>query len=75
MGPFSFVLGLVFMVVVLPVLALFHFLGRSRTQRMLTQEDERILHDIWKMAQKMEKRVVTLETILDNDNPQWRKNS
>ena len=36
-------------------------------------EDEKMLEDIWESAQKMESRINTLETILDDQVPDWRK--
>ncbi|OGQ93445.1 MAG: phage shock protein B [Deltaproteobacteria bacterium RIFOXYA12_FULL_61_11] len=73
MNTFTFVLSLVLLVVVLPIWIVFNYLGKVRSTRMLSREDEAMLGELWQLARKMENRIVTLETILDADNPSWRK--
>ena len=69
---FVFVPTIVFIVVVLPLWLLLHYLTRWRASRGLSTEDERMLADLWKNARRLEERVVTLETILDAEAPGWR---
>ena len=37
------------------------------------KNDEKMLEEIWASAQKMESRINALETILDDQAPDWRK--
>ncbi|MCK5072906.1 MAG: envelope stress response membrane protein PspB [Bacteriovoracaceae bacterium] len=67
MGMFTFVIVLVFMIFVAPVWIFFSYLGKTRSGKMLSNEDEKMLEELWKMAQKMEDRVNTLETIFDSE--------
>jgi len=69
---FFFVPTIVFIVVVLPLWLLLHYLTRWRASRGLSTEDERMLADLWKNARRLEERVATLETILDAEAPGWR---
>jgi phage shock protein B len=69
---FVFVPTIVFIVVVLPLWLLLHYLTRWRASRGLSTEDERMLADLWKNARRLEERVATLETILDAEAPGWR---
>ena len=69
---FVFVPTIVFIVVVLPLWLLLHYLTRWRASRGLSAEDERMLADLWKNARRLEERVATLETILDAEAPGWR---
>ena len=69
---FFFVPAILFIVVVLPIWLLLHFLTRWRASRGLSTEDERMLADLWKNARRLEERVATLETILDAEAPGWR---
>ena len=69
---FFFVPTIVFIVVVLPIWLLLHYLTRWRASRGLSTEDERMLADLWKNARRLEERVATLETILDAEAPGWR---
>jgi len=39
----------------------------------LSREDEKMLEEIWESAQKMESRINALETILDDQAPDWRR--
>ncbi len=49
-----------------------HYLVRWRESKGLSSDDERMLEDLWRAAQRMEKRIETLETILDDQAPGWR---
>ena len=69
---FFFVPAILFLVVVLPIWLLLHYLTRWRASRGLSTEDERMLADLWKNARRLEERVATLETILDAEAPGWR---
>ena len=69
---FFFVPAILFIVVVLPLWLLLHYLTRWRASRGLSTEDERMLADLWKNARRLEERVATLETILDAEAPGWR---
>lgn len=60
-------------VIVLPVWLIMHYVTRWKQTRSLSREDERMLEDLWESAQRMESRVNTLETILDDQLPDWRK--
>ena len=41
--------------------------------KSLSADDERLVDDLWKTAQRLERRVEALETILDKEAPSWRK--
>jgi len=66
------VIAIVFMVVVLPVWLLLHYLTRMKGMRGLKKEDETALEKLWEDAVRMEKRITSLETILDIKHPEWR---
>ncbi|RZV45918.1 MAG: envelope stress response membrane protein PspB, partial [Sphingomonadaceae bacterium] len=38
-----------------------------------SNEDEKMLEELWESAQRMESRINALETILDNEVADWRK--
>jgi len=65
-------LAIVFMVVVLPVWLLLHYLTKMKELRGLSAEDEATLEKLWKSSAAMEERINTLETILDEHHPNWR---
>ena len=65
-------LAIIFMVVVLPVWLLLHYLTKMKALRGLSPEDEAALEKLWKTAAGLEERIKTLETILDQHDPHWR---
>ena len=67
------VFGILFMTVVAPVWIVFHYLYKMRSARGLSTEDETMLSDLWETSRRMEDRIHTLERILDNDSPDWRR--
>ena len=69
---FTFVLGIIFLVVVAPIWIIAHYMTRWRRSRMLSSEDERILGELHEMAGRMEARLAALERALDTEAPGWR---
>jgi phage shock protein B len=69
----SEVLGIVFVSVVLPLVIVLHYVTKWKEAKGLTKEDEKMLEEIWASAKKMESRINALETILDDQAPDWRK--
>ncbi|HXI86346.1 MAG TPA: envelope stress response membrane protein PspB [Parvularculaceae bacterium] len=50
-----------------------HYVTEWRKTKSLSADDERLVDDLWKTAQRLERRVEALETILDKEAPSWRK--
>jgi phage shock protein B len=71
-GVFSFVLGIIFLVIVAPIWIVAHYLTRWRRSRKLSSEDERVLGELYEAARKMEARLAALERVLDAEAPGWR---
>ena len=69
------IIGILFVVVILPILIVFHYITKWKTTKGLSSEDERMLEDLWENAQRMESRINTLETILDKTSADWRKHT
>lgn len=67
-----FVLGIVFLVIVMPVWLVAHYATRWRAARRLSGEDEKALGELWQSARRMETRIEALEKILDSEAPGWR---
>ena len=72
MGGSFFILAIIALTVVAPVWIVFHYATRWRLAKNLTGEDEKLLTDLWRLAEKTEARIKTLERILDADTPDWR---
>ena len=61
------------LVVVAPLVIVFHYITKWRESKGLSREDEKMLEDLWESSQRMESRINSLETILDDVAPEWRK--
>ena len=68
-----FVPTVVFLVIVLPLWLILHYVTRWRAAKGLSTEDEKMLVDLWQSAKSIEGRIASLETILDAEAPNWRR--
>lgn len=60
------------LVIVAPIWIVAHYATRWRSARIMSKEQERVLGDLWELAQGMERRAESLEAILDSEAPGWR---
>jgi len=44
----------------------FHYITLWRKQKTLEPDDERMLEDLWRSAKRMERRIETLERLVDS---------
>ena len=65
-------LPIIFMVVVVPLWLVLHYLAKARTAKNLSKADEETLADLWALSEKLERRIESLETILDREACGWR---
>jgi phage shock protein B len=71
MGDFTGIFA-IFCIFVAPLWLIMHYSTRRRQAQSLTLGDEKMLSDLWQLANKMESRASSLETILDTRAPGWR---
>jgi phage shock protein B len=64
---------IVFIAVPAPLFIVLHFITKWKQSLEISGGDEKMLEDLWLLSQKLEERLEALETILDNDSPEWRK--
>ncbi|HET6726083.1 MAG TPA: envelope stress response membrane protein PspB [Gammaproteobacteria bacterium] len=62
----------IFCIFVAPLWIIMHYSTKRRQAASLSREDEKMLQELWQLANRMESRVNTLETILDSQVPNWR---
>jgi phage shock protein B len=62
----------IFCIFVAPLWLILHYTTKRRQAQGLTREDEKMLSELWQLANRMESRVNSLETILDSKVPDWR---
>jgi phage shock protein B len=73
MGEFLGVMGIIFCAVVLPLMVILHYVTKWKSSRTLSRDEQKMLEELWQDAQKMESRINALETILDDQVPEWRR--
>jgi len=62
-----------FLVFVAPIWIIAHYFTRWRTSKTLSVEDESLLTELWRDAEKLDGRIKNIERILDVDAPDWRR--
>ena len=72
-GELIFIALIVFVAVPMPLFIVLHFITKWKQGREISGGDEQMLEDLWTMSQRFEERLESLETILDNEIPDWRK--
>jgi phage shock protein B len=70
---FMFVPTILFMVIVAPIWITMHYRSVSRSSRSLGLEDRKAIDHMLETVDKMTDRIGALESILDEDHPQWRQ--
>ena len=59
--------------IVIPLIVVLHFITKWKQSREISGDDEKMLEDMYEMSQRMEERIRALETILEDELPDWRK--
>lgn len=72
-GEHIFVLTILFMVIVFPLMVIMHYTTKWKATKGLTDEEQKTLEDLWQDSMRMDSRLNALETILDDEIPDWRK--
>jgi len=51
---------------------IFHYITKWKTAATLTTQDEDLLDELNDIARRLDDRVITIERIMDAENPTWR---
>lgn len=70
-----FVLGVVFLVFVAPFWVIMHYMTKWKATKGLSDEEQRMLEELWHDSQRLSDRLSALETILESEAPSWRSKS
>jgi phage shock protein B len=70
---FLFVPTVLFMVVVAPIWIVMHYRSVNRSSRSLNEEDRQRIEDMLVTVDRLTERIGTLESILDDEHPDWRQ--
>ncbi len=72
MSDIVFVPAILFMVIVAPIWIIMHYRSKNAKAGGLSEADHNRLQELTKIADGMMERVETLESILDQESPNWR---
>nr|WP_239032164.1 envelope stress response membrane protein PspB [Pseudoalteromonas sp. MMG022] len=64
---------IIFMAVVAPLWLILHYRSKKQVSQGLSEHEHRQLIELANKAEKMAERVETLEALLDQEAPQWRR--
>jgi phage shock protein B len=73
MSETMYILGILFVTIVLPLWIILHYVTKWKKSRELSGTEEEMIEEIWTLSQNMESRLNALETILDDEVPDWRR--
>ena len=65
--------AIVFIAIPAPLFIVLHFITKWKQSREISGCDEKMLEDMWFLAQRREERLESLETILNSELPDWRR--
>jgi phage shock protein B len=69
----EFMVPLAFMAIFIGVpWVILHYVSQWKRAPKITEEDERLLDDMYTLARRLEERLNTVERIVAADNPDWR---
>jgi phage shock protein B len=64
-------------IIIVPVLfialpwIILHYVTRWKATSRLTAEDETMLDDLYELARRLDERMITIERIIQDENPSW----
>lgn len=73
MNGYELALAIIVIIFVACPAVFLHYQSELRKTKSISTDDERLVDDLWKTAQRLERRVEALETILDKEAPDWRR--
>ena len=64
---------ILFMIFVAPLWLILHYRSKKQVSQWLSEHEHRQLLELAHKAERMADRVETLEALLDQESPQWRR--
>jgi phage shock protein B len=53
---------------------IFHYITKWKTAKTLTNDDEKLLDDLYEAARRLDDRLCSIERIMTAENPDWQRN-
>ena len=71
LGIMTGIIAIVCVLIGLPWL-IFHYITRWKTAATLTNEDEKLMEELYDLARRLDDRMCSIERIMTVENPNWR---
>jgi phage shock protein B len=65
--------AIIFLIFVAPIWILMHYRSKRRSRHELSERESALLEELIAQADRMADRIETLEAILDQETPGWRR--
>lgn len=62
-------IGILFTIFVAPFWVIMHYITKWKATKGLSDEEQRMLEELWHDSQRLESRLSAIETILDSEAP------
>lgn len=65
-------------IIIVPILVIglpwlvFHYITRWKTAATLTNDDEKLMEELYDLARRLDDRMCSIERIMTAENPNWR---
>ena len=66
------IITIVFMLAILPLTIILHYVTKWKSTKGLSIEEQQMLEDLWEGSERINRRLDALETILDERSAGWR---
>ncbi|GLS89965.1 phage shock protein B [Psychromonas marina] len=64
----------IFLIFVAPIWLVLHYRAKKQSNQGLSADDQKKMQALIERTETLQKRLVTLEQVLDKEAPNWRKN-
>lgn len=64
---------ILFVAIPAPLIIVLHYITKWKQSREISRDEEQMLEDLWHLSQRLGERIETLETILSDELPDWRR--
>jgi len=62
-----------FVVIPAPLIIVLHYVTKWKQSREISRDEEEMLEDLWHLSQQLGERIESLEIILSDERPDWRR--
>ena len=73
LSEFTGLVAVILIFSVVPLVIIMHYVTKWKSTKGLSDEEQQTLEDLWRDSERMTSRINALETILNENTPNWTK--